>query len=152
MIKDIIGGKLLEAMKAKDTNRVMALREIKTVLTTWPSKEENVGKPYTDAVELNLITKVAKMFEESAKTINDGKHDEDVKNNLERAAVVKEFLPAEVGEDKIIEAFQTIACNVEKTMKNMGVFVKEIKAVYPTADGKLIADVVKAGIAGKYDI
>ena len=63
----------------------------------------------------------------------------------EQNQVLKALLPPEVSEDKIQEAVMTSYPN-GFTQKEMGKVIKEIKAIYPTADGKLISEIVKKHI------
>ena len=63
----------------------------------------------------------------------------------EQRDILKVFLPPEISEDKIQEAVMTSYPN-GFTQKEMGKVIKEIKTIYPTADGKLISEVVKKHI------
>ena len=56
-----------------------------------------------------------------------------------------DMFPPEISEDKIQEAVMTSYPN-GFTQKEMGKVIKEIKSIYPTADGKLISEVVKKHI------
>ena len=60
----------------------------------------------------------------------------------EQMKYLKELLPPEISKEKIEEAVVTAYPN-GFTQKEMGKVIKEIKAVYPTADGKLISEIVK---------
>ena len=60
----------------------------------------------------------------------------------EQNEVLKALLPEEISKDKIQE-FVTTAYPNGYTKKEMGTVIKEVKKVYPTADGKLIANIVK---------
>ena len=59
----------------------------------------------------------------------------------EQMKYLKEFLPPEISESKIQEAIVTSYPN-GFTRKEMGKVIKEIKSIYPTADGKLISEAV----------
>ena len=63
----------------------------------------------------------------------------------EQVQYLKELLPPEISKDKIQEAVMTAYTN-GYTQKEMGKVIKEIKAIYPTADGKLISEAVKEHI------
>ena len=63
----------------------------------------------------------------------------------EQMKYLKELLPPEISEDKIQEAVMTAYPN-GFTQKEMGKVIKEIKIIYPTADGKLISEIVKKHI------
>jgi uncharacterized protein YqeY len=64
----------------------------------------------------------------------------------EQNKVLKALLPPEISEDKIEEAVVTAYPN-GYTQKEIGKVIKEIKAIYPAADGKIISEVVKKHIA-----
>ena len=63
----------------------------------------------------------------------------------EQMQYLKELLPPEISKDKIQEAVMTAYPN-GYSQKDMGKVIKEIKNIYPTADGKLISEVVKEHI------
>ena len=62
--------------------------------------------------------------------------------------IIKEFLPKEVTEEQIIEAFNAVLENgIEPSRKNMGLFIRGIKEKLPTADGKLVSTVVSSKLS-----
>lgn len=63
----------------------------------------------------------------------------------EQMKYLKELLPPKISKDKIQEAVMTAYPN-GYTQKEMGKVIKQIKDIYPTADGKLISEVVKEHI------
>ena len=63
----------------------------------------------------------------------------------EQMKYLKELLPPEISKEKIQEAVMTAYPN-GYIQKEMGKVIKEIKAIYPTADGKLISEIVKEHI------
>ena len=60
----------------------------------------------------------------------------------EQMKYLKELLPPEISRDKIQEAIVTAYPN-GFAQKEMGKVIKQIKDIYPTADGKVISEVVK---------
>ena len=63
----------------------------------------------------------------------------------EQMKYLKELLPPEISRDKIQEAVMTAYPN-GYSQKEMGKVIKEIKNIYPTADGKVISEIVKEHI------
>ena len=63
----------------------------------------------------------------------------------EQMKYLKELLPPEISKEQIQEAVVTAYPN-GYTQKEMGKVIKEIKGIYPTADGKLISEIVKEHI------
>ena len=58
---------------------------------------------------------------------------------------LKELLPPEISKDKIQEAIYGLY-PYGFTQKEIGKVIKSVKEIYPTADGKLISEVVKSHI------
>ena len=60
--------------------------------------------------------------------------------------MLETFLPKAASEEDIIRAFNQAkeANGWEPEKKNMGLFVKAIKAALPNADGKMVAQVVQS--------
>ena len=100
---------------------------------------------YTNELDTSIIRKLIKQREESA-SIYDANSRKDLAD-LERDQMkyLKELLPLEISEDKIQEAVMTSYPN-GFSQKEMGKVIKEIKSIYPTADGKLISEIVKQHI------
>ena len=63
----------------------------------------------------------------------------------EQNKYLKELLPPEISKEQIQESIYGFYPN-GFTQKEMGKVIKAIKEVYPTADGKLIAETVKENI------
>ena len=110
-----------------------------TGLNSWISNVELYE------LDIEIIRRLIKQRDESA-SIYDANSRKDLAD-LEREQIkyLKELLPPEISEDKIQEAVMTSYPN-GFTQKEIGKVIKEIKAIYPTADGKLISDVVKKHI------
>lgn len=96
-------------------------------------------------LDIEIVRRLIKQRDESA-SIYDANNRKDLAD-LEREQIkyLKELLPPEISEDKIQEAVMTSYPN-GFTQKEMGKVIKEIKNIYPTADGKLISEVVKKHI------
>ena len=63
-------------------------------------------------------------------------------DELDEVEVLKVLLPAEITEEQITEAVKEVANTVEPIKKNIGVFMKAVKDKYPTADGKMVSQIV----------
>ena len=96
-------------------------------------------------LDIEIIRRLIKQRDKSA-SIYDANSRKDLAD-LEREQIkyLKELLPPEISEDKIQEAIMTAYPN-GYSQKEMGKVIKEIKNIYPTADGKLISEVVKKHI------
>lgn len=96
-------------------------------------------------LDIEIIRRLIKQRDESA-SIYDANSRKDLAD-LEREQIkyLKELLPPEISKDEIQEVVMTAYPN-GFTQKEMGKVIKEIKTIYPTADGKLISEIVKEHI------
>ena len=60
----------------------------------------------------------------------------------EEIVYLKPMLPPEVSEEEIRTYAESVI--IEKGIQNMGKYIKVLKEKFPTADGKLIATIVKS--------
>ena len=96
-------------------------------------------------LDLSIIKKIIKEREEQISMYEANSRKDLADMYREQRDILKVFLPPEISEEKIQEAVTTAYPN-GFTQKEMGKVIKEIKSIYPTADGKLISEVVKKHI------
>lgn len=136
-------------MKAGEKLKTEAYRAIKTAFMNWETAKENVGKELDEQVELQILRKMVASYKEAAEQCNDGKHDALVQENLAYAEIVESWLPVAATEEQVTDALNNIFETeyIAREKRNIGVLIKKVKEVLPTADGKMVADVVKANVA-----
>ena len=117
------------------------------VIAHYGEKDKNGDYVTTDINELDLkiIKKLIKEKEEQISMYDANSRKDLADMYREQNKLLKGFLPPEISEDKIQEAVMTSYPN-GFTQKEMGKVIKEIKSIYPTADGKLISEIVKKHI------
>ena len=93
-------------------------------------------------LDLSIIKKIIKEREEQISMYEANSRKDLADMYKEQRDILKVFLPPEISEDKIQEAVVTAYPN-GFSQKEMGKVIKEIKDIYPTADGKLISKIVK---------
>ena len=93
-------------------------------------------------LDLSIIKKQVQIREEQIAMYDANSRKDLADMYREQNQVLKALLPPEISKDKIEEAVVTAYPN-GYTQKEMGKVIKEIKTIYPTADGKLISEVVK---------
>lgn len=144
-IKNDLNKLILESMKAGEKLKTEAYRAIKTAFMNWETAKENVGKELDEQAELQILRKMVASYKEAAEQCNDGKHDALVQENLAYAEIINSWLPVAATEEQVTEALNNIceAEGITREKRNMGVLIKKIKEALPTADGKMVADVVK---------
>lgn len=146
MIKDNIDKLILEAAKSRDKVRLESLRAIKAAIVNFETAKN--AKPLDEAAEVNLIKKLVEMRLEDAKMYREAGRDDLAGVEEAQANVIKEFLPAEVTEEQVIEAVERIIKSgaIEPIKKNMKAIVNAVKEIYPTADGGLIFKTVSSKV------
>ena len=97
-------------------------------------------------LDLYIIRKLIKEREEQVSMYEANSRKDLADMYREQMKYLKELLPPEISKEQIQEAVVTAYPN-GYTQKEMGKVIKEIKSIYPTADGKLISEVVKKHIA-----
>ena len=138
---------------AKEAFRAIKTELLKNQTSKNPKPEGKIIYTYNGAdviqdiseLDLEIIKRLIKQREESA-SIYDANSRKDLAD-LERDQMkyLKELLPPEISKDKIQEAVYGLY-PYGFTQKEMGKIIKQIKEIYPTADGKLISEVVKSHI------
>lgn len=134
----------MEAMKAKDTVRLNAVRSIKSAILLAKTAE-GASKELTDADILKLIQKLSKQRKEAAEQYSAAGRQELADNELAEAEVLAAYLPKMLSEAEVEEKLKAIIAEVGASKpsdmgKVMGVATK---ALAGQAEGKLISTLVK---------
>lgn len=106
------------------------------------------GEPFTieiNELDLSIIKKQIQIREEQIAMYDANSRKDLADMYREQNKVLKALLPPEISKDRIQEAVMAAYPN-GYTQKEMGKVIKEIKAIYPTADGKMISEIVKQHI------
>ncbi|GAA0877832.1 GatB/YqeY domain-containing protein [Algoriphagus jejuensis] len=143
-LKQKVDGEIKSAMIAKDKVRLTALRAIKSMILLEETKEGFNGVLSEDQ-EMTLLTKAAKQRKDSADIYQQQNRADLLEVEMAELAVIQEFLPAAMTEEELTAAIQEIITQVGATSpKDMGKVMGATKALAGKADGKAIADKVKA--------
>lgn len=146
-LTDKINNDIKEAMKAKDRDRLSTLRSIKSALMLEMTKGGD--SELTDEVGMAIMTKLYKQRNESASVYKEQGRDDLAQAEEVEAAILAEYLPAQMSEDEIeAKVKEIIAQTGASSMKDMGkVMGMASGAMAGTADGKVIAAIVKKMLA-----
>ena len=132
---DKVNNDIKEAMKAKQQERLDALRMLKAEFI----KNNTAAKP-TD--ELSITVAHAKRLQDSLEMYQAGT--EAHSKILKEWAVIKEYLPQEMAESEVVKLIQDIKA---KGAKDMGSIMKELQPqIKGRFDGKKASDLVKANL------
>lgn len=146
-----------QALKSQNKTELRAYRNLKAEFLKAETAKN--AKPYDEAAEIQLISKMCKRLEEDIRGFSEA-HREDLESECRsESEVLKKLLPEPVNERQIhsellewcrtnhlIQRFQTAVgyeehCLIPK--KEMGNAIKHLKSKFPQADGKIISDIVK---------
>ena len=142
-----------EATLEKNSAKKEAYRAIKAeILLNNSSKNPkpmgkmiNIGDKTLSELEISIIRKQIQIREEQVSMYEANSRKDLADMYKEQMKYLKELLPPEISKEQIQEAVVTAYPN-GFTQKEMGKVIKEIKGIYPTADGKLISEIVKEHI------
>lgn len=141
MLNNQIDQLIKEAMLEKDALRTNVLRAIKARFLEFKTAKN--AKPLDEIAECSILNKMVKDREESARLYSTNGRDDLAEAELAEVNVLIEFLPRPVTEEELTNAINKVITTIEPIKKNMGLIIKEVKAKYPQADGKVLATLVQ---------
>lgn len=149
-----------EALLSKDNIALNAYKNLKAelqkVLTAKNAPE------YSEALFIQVTAKYAKSLEDAISQFSEARRDDLISSYTDELEVVKKLLPASVNASDIYSFIENdeeffeqyyvtkfIGDNDETVMihqipkKDMGKAIKYLKSKFPTADGKMISEIIK---------
>ena len=142
---DQINNDIKEAMKAREKERLEALRNIKKVMLEAKTKQ-GAGAELTDDEALKIISKLAKQGNDSAAIYKEQGREDLYEQEMVQIAVYEMYLPAKISDDELTAIVKKIIESVGATsLKDMGkVMSIASKKLAGQADGKEISVKVKS--------
>jgi len=133
-----------EAMLAKDSVRLSSLRAIKSAFLV--AQTEKGAGDLDDAAKQKIIQKQVKQRKDAAAIYLEQNRQDLADDELAQVAILEEFLPEQLSEDKIREVVTAVIAQVgASSMADMGkVMASANQQLAGKADGKLIAQIVKS--------
>ena len=146
-LSDQISEQMKTAMKAKDATTLRGLRAIKSALMLLATQEG--GKAITEEDEMATLVKMAKQRKDSLGIYQEQNRPDLAVIEEEELAIIEKFLPAQLNEEEVnTEIKSIIALTGSAGMKDMGKVMGMANGkLKGRADGKMIADMVKALLA-----
>lgn len=124
---------LKEAMKNKDMTRVSTIRMVQAAIKDL--EIANRVKPDTQTTDgdiAQLMSKLVKQREESAKIYDEGGRPELAAKEREEILIISEFMPKQLSDDEVIDIIKGIIAEVGATsIKDMGKCMALLKERYP---------------------
>jgi uncharacterized protein YqeY len=144
-LKEKIQTDFVLAMKAKDANAKSAISGIKAKITE--AEKANGNKDLTDDEVIKVINKAIKQREESHKIDESAGRDELARREADEAAVLRNYMPAQMTEAEIEENIKAIMAtidaggNANKLIgQTMGTFNKNFQG---RADAGVVMSIIK---------
>ena len=141
-LSDKIMAGIKDAMKAKDQDKLAALRAIKSEILLLQTS----GEAVTPEAEIKMLQKMVKQRKESAEVYESQNRKDLSEPEIYQANIISQFLPAQMSDGELeVEIKRIISSLDAKGMGDMGkVMAAASKELAGKADGKSISIKVKA--------
>ena len=153
-----------ESLKSGNKTELKTYRNLKAEFQKVKTAKN--APEWNDALEMQIISKYSRILEDAIKQFSEAHRDDLVSEYTSELEVVKKLLPEPVNESEILggliewarensENFsskpfydETIGAVIPEIYftipkKEMGTVIKYLKSKFPTADGKMISEIVK---------
>ncbi len=146
-LKEQIESETKEAMKARDSERVSALRMVSSAIKN--RMIEVRPNELTDDDVVSVIKKLSKQRKDSIEQFQKAGRDDLAEKEQKELAMLEKYLPEQMSEAQITEIVDaTIASMGEVTMKDMGKIMGAVTGkTKGMADNKLVSQIVKAKLS-----
>ena len=138
---DQIQKDIVEAMKARDEQRLSCLRMVKTALK---NKEIDKMSPLDDKESQQVLATLIKQRKDSVEQFTKGGRQEMADKEAAEIKLIEAYLPKAAGEEEIAAIAEM---SPAPTMKDMGTVMKSAMARFNAAgmrvDGKVVSEAVK---------
>lgn len=144
-----------ESLKNKKTSELKVYRNLKADIMAF--KTQKNAPTYDEAAELKIIQKYVTKMEDAEKQYSQAGREDLASECRDELEVLRKLLPEPVTASEIYEELrywaeknhyinEEIASEIKIPKKEMGVVIKYIKSKFPTADGKMISEIVKENL------
>ncbi len=142
-VQDQINSDIKDAMKAKNIDKLAALRAVKSAIMLEATKDGNTT--VSDVVSLKLIAKLVKQRKDSAAIYTEQNRPDLAADEVNQLAYLEPYLPAQMGVEEVRKVVQDVIAKVGASSpadmgKCMGPLMGRLNG---KADGSLISKIVK---------
>jgi len=132
-MRDQIAQALKAALKTQDKRRTGTLRLIQAAIQDRDIAHRGAGKdPVTDEEILQILSKMVKQREESAKAFEEGGRAELAAQERDEIAIIKDFLPKQLGDEAVHQACRQVIDEIGADgLRDMGRCMAVLKEKYP---------------------
>jgi uncharacterized protein len=146
-IVDQINRDITAAMKAKEAERLSALRMVKTALKL---RETELPGEVDDAEATRILNTLLKQRRDAAEQYRAASREDLAQKEEGEAEIIKSYLPAAATEEEIRQAIDDTVAEVgASSPKDLGAVMKAVRPRLEgkTVDGKTLSDMVKARLS-----
>jgi len=146
-LEHTLGADIVTAMKAKDQNRLTALRLLKTALT---NRSIEKGRALESAEELQVVSMLVKQRRDSIEQFTKGGRQDLADKEQAEIVILSGYLPASASDEEIAAAVAAAVAETGATSaRDMGKVIKAVMAglAGKTVDGKKVSEAVKSKLA-----
>lgn len=141
----LINDDIKQAMRAKDTQKLAALRAIKAALLLEKTGKDVSSGEIPEAVEMKLLQKLVKQRRESAAIYVEQGRPELAEEEDYQASIIEAYLPKQLSEEEIaLIAAEIIKETGASSIKDMGkVMGKATAKIAGRADNQQVSAIIK---------
>ena len=142
-LQEQINNDIKEAMKARNVDRLAALRAVKSAIILEATKDGSTS--VSDEVSLKIVTKLVKQRKDSAAIFTEQNRTDLAIDEVNQLAYLEGYLPEQMGEEEVRKVVQEVIAQVGASSptdmgKCMGLLMGKLKG---KTDGSLISKLVK---------
>ncbi len=142
---------IVDAMKARNEQRLSTLRMVKTALK---NREIDKMAPLDDKESQQVLSTLIKQRKESVEQFTKGGRQEMADKEAAEIVLIEAYMPKAASSDQIVAGVKAVIAEMNSPgMKDMGTVMKNVMARFSGAgirvDGKEVSEAVKQELAGK---
>lgn len=132
-MRETIAQALKTALKSQDKRRTSTLRLVNAAIQDRDIANRGAGKdPVSDEEILQILSKMVRQRQESAKAFEEGNRLELAAQEREEIAIINDFLPKQLGEEAVSNACRQIIQEVGADgLRDMGRCMNALKEKFP---------------------
>ncbi len=138
---------MIKAAKARDSGRLGAIRFVRS---RTKNRQIELRRELKDEDVVEVLSRIAKQHRESIEQFQEGGRDELVEHERRQLSVIEEYLPAQLGEQELLEILSGVVEETGATgPRDIGMVMKTIMPqVRGRADGKIVKALVQSRLTG----
>jgi uncharacterized protein len=146
-IKEKLKNDMIQAMKAKEKDRLDAIRFIQAAVK---KVEIDTRKDLDDGAVIGILANLAKQRRDSITEFKKGGRQDLVAKEESELSILQSYLPAQLSPDAVAAIVgEVIAATGAKGMKDMGTVIKGVMAkTAGQAEGSFVSELVKKALQG----